>query len=180
MMTLNGGEELNTRLSSAKLLLAIAILCSSAHLGAADNEQNMSSSAKNVILLIGDGMGFPQMTLARIDKAGGNVSQYASVELFMDRKERTGIVKTFSANSFVTDSAPASSAMATGSKTNNGVISQDSTAIQGKRDGENLTTILEMAEKEASPPVLSPPPGLHMQLQPLSTLMWITEIMRAR
>jgi len=36
--------------------------------------------------------------------------------------------------------------MATGEKTNNGVISQNSAAIQGKRDGENLTTILEMAE----------------------------------
>ena len=57
------------------------------------------------------------------------------------------MVKTSSANSLVTDSAPASSAMATGEKTNNGVISQNSAAIQGKRDGENLTTILEMAEE---------------------------------
>jgi len=132
--------------SWAKLLIAIAIICSSIQLGAADGEQVDSSSAKNVILLIGDGMGFPQLTLARIDKAGGNISQYASVELYMDKMEQTGIVKTFSANSLVTDSAPASSAMATGKKTNNGVISQDSTAIQGKRDGGNLTTILEMAE----------------------------------
>nr|HRD17019.1 alkaline phosphatase [Methanothrix soehngenii] len=98
-------------------------------------------------LLIGDGMGFPQLTLARIDKAGGNVTQYGSVELFMDGMEQTGMVKTSSANSLVTDSAPASSAMATGEKTNNGVISQNSAAIQGKRDGENLTTILEMAEE---------------------------------
>jgi len=72
---------LNTSLSSARLLLALAIICSSVHFGAAYNEQNGSSSAKNVILLIGDGMGFPQMTLARIDKAGGNVSQYSPVEL---------------------------------------------------------------------------------------------------
>jgi alkaline phosphatase len=64
----------------------------------------------------------------------------------MDGMEQTGMVKTSSANSLVTDSAPASSAMATGEKTNNGVISQNSSAIQGKRDGENLTTILEMAE----------------------------------
>jgi alkaline phosphatase len=65
----------------------------------------------------------------------------------MDGMEQTGMVKTSSANSLVTDSAPASSAMATGEKTNNGVISQNSAAIQGKRDGENLTTILEMAEE---------------------------------
>jgi alkaline phosphatase len=104
-------------------------------------------SAKNVILLIGDGMGFPQLTLARIDKSGENLSQYASVELFMDGMEQTGYVSIFSSNSFVTDSAPAATAMATGQKTNNGVIGQDATAIQGKKDGKNLTTILELAEK---------------------------------
>lgn len=88
------------------------------------------------------------MTLARIDKAGGDVNQYGSVELFMDGMEQTGIVKTSSANSLVTDSAPASSAMATGEKTNNGRCYQPKfAAIQGKRDGENLTTILEMAEE---------------------------------
>jgi alkaline phosphatase len=37
--------------------------------------------------------------------------------------------------------------MATGYKTNNGVISQDSTAITKKKNGRNLTTILEQAEK---------------------------------
>jgi alkaline phosphatase len=146
MVILTGGNEMNTRSSPAKLFLAIAIICSSIQLGMADNATH-ETSAKNVILLIGDGMGFPQLTLARIDKAGGNVTQYGSVELFMDGMEQTGMVKTSSANSLVTDSAPASSAMATGEKTNNGVISQNSAAIQGKRDGENLTTILEMAEE---------------------------------
>lgn len=103
------------------------------------------STAKNVILLIGDGMGFPQMTEARIDKAGNNLTAYANTELNMDGMEQAGYVTTFSANSFVTDSAPASTAMATGQKTNNGVLSQDATAHKGK-DGKNLTTILEMAE----------------------------------
>jgi alkaline phosphatase len=85
--------------------------------------------------------------LARIDKAGENLSEYTSVELFMDGMEQTGYVSTFSANSFVTDSAPASTAMATGHKTNNGVIGQDATAVPKKMDGKNLTTILELAEK---------------------------------
>ena len=65
----------------------------------------------------------------------------------MDGMEQTGYVSVYSANAFVTDSAPASTAMATGNKTNNGVISQDAAAIQGKKDGQNMTTILEMAEK---------------------------------
>ena len=137
---------MNTRSSQARLFLALAIICGSISPGLAGDSESENASAKNIILLIGDGMGFPQLTLARIEKAEGNLSSYGSIELFMDKMEQTGIVKTFSANSLVTDSAPASTAMATGKKTNNGVISQDPTAIQGLRDGENMTTILEMAE----------------------------------
>lgn len=138
---------MDMRSLSSGLLLPLVIICCLIPLGAADDDDGENASARNVILLIGDGMGFPELTLARIDKADENLSEYASVELFMDSMQQTGYVSTSSANSFVTDSAPASTAMATGNKTNNGVISQDATAIQGKNDGKNLTTILEMAEK---------------------------------
>ncbi|MFZ3147977.1 MAG: alkaline phosphatase [Methanothrix sp.] len=138
---------MKTKSFSAGLLLSLAIIACLIPSGTADDVAGATASAKNVILLIGDGMGFPQLTFARIDKAGENLSEYGSVELFMDGMEQTGYVSTFSANSFVTDSAPASTAMATGNKTNNGVISQDATAIPKKMDGKNLTTILEMAEK---------------------------------
>lgn len=124
----------------AAVLLALSLASCLMPLGTASE-----SSAKNVILLIGDGMGFPHLTAARVEKAENNLTAYADTELYMDNMEQTGYVTTFSANSFVTDSAPASTAMATGQKTNNGVISQDSTAKKGK-DGKNLTTILEMAE----------------------------------
>lgn len=138
---------MKTKSFSAGLLLSLAIIACLIPLGMADDVAGKSASAKNVILLIGDGMGFPQLTLARIDKARENLSDYASVELFMDGMEQTGYVSTFSANSFVTDSAPAATAMATGHKTNNGVIGQDATAVPKKMDGKNLTTILELAEK---------------------------------
>ena len=138
---------MKTKSFSAGLLLSLAIIACLIPSGMADDAAGANASAKNVILLIGDGMGFPQLTLARIEKAGENLSNYTSVELFMDGMEQTGYVSTFSANSFVTDSAPASTAMATGHKTNNGVIGQDATAIQKKMDGKNLTTILELAEK---------------------------------
>jgi len=138
---------MKTKSFSAGLLLSLAIIACLIPSGMADDVAGATASAKNVILLIGDGMGFPQLTLARIDKAGENLSEYASVELFMDGMEQTGYVSTFSANSFVTDSAPAATAMATGHKTNNGVIGQDATAVPKKMDGKNLTTILELAEK---------------------------------
>ncbi|MGV8174716.1 MAG: alkaline phosphatase [Methanothrix sp.] len=131
---------------SIGLILFLAHICFIIPLGIGADAAEENESARNVILLIGDGMGFPQLTAARIDKAGENLSEYASVELFMDGMEQTGYVSTYSANAFVTDSAPASTAMATGNKTNNGVIGQDATAIQGIRDGSNLTTILEIAE----------------------------------
>lgn len=138
---------MNTRPFSGGLLLSLAIIACLIPFGMANDLAGVTAPAKNVILLIGDGMGFPQLTLARIDKAGVNLSEYASIELFMDGMEQTGYVSTFSANSFVTDSAPAATAMATGHKTNNGVIGQDATAIPKKKDGKNLTTILELAEK---------------------------------
>jgi len=136
----------NNSLSYA-LILSLAIVAFTVPLGMSEDVMDRSETAKNVILLVGDGMGFPQLTLARIEKAGENLSEYSSVELSMDRMEASGYVSTYSANSFVTDSAPAATAIATGDKTNNGVIGQDATAVQGIKDGKNLTTILEMAEK---------------------------------
>ena len=141
------GENVDNSSRSYVLLLSLAIVAFTVPSGMAEDTGNRSETAKNVILLIGDGMGFPQLTLARIEKSGENLSEYCSVELSMDCMEASGYVSTYSANSFVTDSAPAATAIATGNKTNNGVIGQDATAVQGEKDGKNLTTILEMAEK---------------------------------
>jgi alkaline phosphatase len=103
--------------------------------------------AKAVILMIGDGMGYSEIAAARMEKAGMNLSVYNGTSLNLDHLDYDGYVSTYSADSFITDSAPASTAMATGHKTNNGVISQDSTAVTKKQNGKNLTTILELAEK---------------------------------
>jgi len=136
----------NTKISLG-LILALAAVACLVPTSMAQGVSDQNVSAKNVILLIGDGMGFPQLTLARIDKANENLTDYGLTKLFMDSMDQTGYVRTSSSNSFVTDSAPAATAMATGQKTNNGVLGEDATAIQYVRDGANLTTILEMAEK---------------------------------
>lgn len=68
---------------------------------------------KNVILLIGDGMGINQVLL----------SQYLEGEtLSMTRAPYLGALQTYSADSNVTDSAAAGTALSTGFKTNNGMI----------------------------------------------------------
>lgn len=74
------------------------------------------AKARNVILFIGDGMGAEHRRAARWLRAG------QEGVLAMDDMPVTGAARTSSANRLVTDSAAAATAMATGVKTNNGVI----------------------------------------------------------
>lgn len=74
--------------------------------------------AKNLIVMIGDGMGIAHRTAARFVLNG--VSQgKALAPLAMDTFPVTGLVQTCSLNSIVTDSAPGSSCYSTGNKNNN-------------------------------------------------------------
>jgi alkaline phosphatase len=91
-----------------------------------------AAATKNVILMIGDGMG-PQHV-----KAGGYYVNGASGTLCFEPYYK-GTVTTRSLNSAITDSAAAATTMATGHKTNNGIISQ-------APDGTTYQTILEQAK----------------------------------
>lgn len=77
--------------------------------------------AKNVIFINGDGMSSPQREAARLSLAGLNG------RLQMDQLAVSGSLTTDSRdpNTYVTDSAAAASAWATGEKTYNGAISVD-------------------------------------------------------
>ncbi len=97
--------------------------------------------AKNVILFLGDAGGIPTLNLASIHAY--NHPQ----KLFLQQMPYVGLMDTSAADSWVTDSAAGMSAIVTGQKTNNGVISQSSDAVRGKHDGEILQTILEHAEQ---------------------------------
>ncbi len=91
------------------------------------------SPAQAIILFIGDGMAEAHRTAARWSA----VSQ--SGALTMDRMPVVGWSRTASADNAITDSAAGGTAIATGVKTNNGMIGQDP-------DGNPLTTILERAQ----------------------------------
>ena len=86
---------------------------------------------KNIILFIGDGMGIQQVTAAKVIKGS----------LEMERCPVSGLVTTWSANELVTDSAAGATAMATGVKVKNGVVSLDA-------EGQPLKTALEFAEEK--------------------------------
>jgi alkaline phosphatase len=87
---------------------------------------------KNVIILIGDGMGFEQV------KAAGMYRNGSPGTLVFESFPYQGQVMTYSGDSPITDSAAGASAIATGVKVNNGVIS---VALPG--DGHELKTLLE-------------------------------------
>ena len=77
-----------------------------------------AQKVKNIIILLGDGMGAAQRTAARM-VAGGYAQGKAIKPLAMDTFPVTGMVKTSSLNSFVTDSSPGMTAYVSGNKNNN-------------------------------------------------------------
>jgi len=70
----------------------------------------------SIIMMIGDGMGYEHVELARLVEVGVDGS------LYMQQLMWNASMTTHSANAAVTDSAAAGTAMATGNKTNNGMI----------------------------------------------------------
>ncbi|MGE0812454.1 MAG: alkaline phosphatase [Vicinamibacterales bacterium] len=74
--------------------------------------------ARNIILLVGDGMGIAHRTAARIVSRGQTYGK-TNAPLAMDTLGVTGLVMTSSLNATITDSAPGMSSYATGHKANN-------------------------------------------------------------
>ncbi len=101
----------------------------------------VGGKARNVILLIGDGMGDSEITIAR------NYSVGAAGRLSMDRLPLTGAYTTYAVQQdhpelpdYVTDSAASGTGWATGHKTYNGAISV-------LPNGRPVPTVLELAKR---------------------------------
>ena len=95
-------------------------------------EEKLSKLPKNIILMIGDGMGISQITAGMY--RNGN-------KLNLERCRVIGLIKTSSEDDLITDSAAGATAFATGKKTKNGKISQSS------NDSIQYKTFLEYAEE---------------------------------
>jgi len=97
-----------------------------------DKEEHVRkrATAKNIILMIGDGMGVAHLY------AGMTVNRG---HLNIEKMKHIGFSKTYSATDFVTDSGASGTAMATGEKTYN-------KALGVSVDTVPLKTILEIAE----------------------------------
>lgn len=97
--------------------------------------------AKNVVLFLGDAGGIPTLNAA---------SAYLHNKpqaLFIQHLPHMALVDTSPADEWVSDSAAGMTAIVTGHKTRNGVISQSADAVRGKQDGTPLKTLLEYAEE---------------------------------
>lgn len=90
-----------------------------------------SPEVRNVIFMIGDGMGVPDVYAAM------TVSREP---LNIEECPVTGFQTTFSSDNYVTDSGAAGTALATGTKTRNGAIGVDA-------QGNKVKSILEIAEE---------------------------------
>ncbi len=86
---------------------------------------------KNLIYIIGDGMGFNHIENAKL---------YAGVESFAFEKYYAGDVTTHSASDAVTDSAASATALATGTKTSNNFVGMDP-------EYNRLQNIMELSKK---------------------------------
>jgi alkaline phosphatase len=97
--------------------------------------------ARNVILFLGDAGGIATLNAA---------SAYAHGEpqkLFIQSLPNIALSDTSTESNWVSDSAAGMTAIVTGQKTHNGVISQGADAVRGVKDGTVLKTVLEYAEE---------------------------------
>ena len=106
---------------------------------------------KNIIIMLGDGMGAAQRTAARI-VSSGYAQGKAIAPLAMDTFPVTAMVKTASLNAIVTDSAPGMTAYVSGNKNNNneeGVFPDDTTDFFDNPRIEYLSEYLHRTQGKA-------------------------------
>lgn len=100
-----------------------------------------ASVPKNIIFFIGDGMGLTCITAGKIAKGS----------LSLEKFPYTGLVTTFAAKDMlITDSAASATALATGTKTMNAIVSLKLQIGDNNADPrvDTLETVLEIAEQK--------------------------------
>ncbi len=124
---------------------------------------------RNVIFLIGDGMGISQVTLARLVEGG------PSHELTLDRMPVTGLVRTHALNAWVTDSAASATALACGEKTNLFAVGMgpqdqllDSLLVGAQKKGQSVGLVTSTRITHATPGAFAAHVKLRWMEQPIA------------
>ena len=106
--------------------------------------------AKNVILFLGDGMGISTVTASRIFEGQQHGESGEENRLSFENFPYRALSETYSTNQQTSDSAPTMSAIMTGVKTNEGILSVDQRVVRGDYRtvaGHETKTLLEYAEE---------------------------------
>jgi alkaline phosphatase len=105
--------------------------------------------AKNVILFLGDGMGVSTLTASRIFEGQLRGESGEENRLSFEEFPYSALSKTYSTNQQTSDSAPTMSAIVSGIKTDEGILSVNQNVVRGDYKtvkGNETKTILEMSE----------------------------------
>ncbi|KAM7401726.1 hypothetical protein PAMP_017021 [Pampus punctatissimus] len=112
--------------------------------------QNLNKNkAQNLILFLGDGMGVPTVTAARILKGQLNGQSGEETQLEMDKFPFVSLAKTYNTNSQVPDSAGTATAYLCGVKANEGTVGVSAAAVRSQcntTEGNEVTSILRWAK----------------------------------
>ncbi len=111
------------------LFLLIALTLSTS----AEAKRGKTPKVNNIIYMIGDGMGLAQVSMVQME------GKYAPTSF--DKAQNIALIKTYSLNNRVTDSAAAGTALATGYKTNNSMLGMTP-------DGTIVESIITKAQKQ--------------------------------
>ncbi|CAK6960958.1 alkaline phosphatase%2C tissue-nonspecific isozyme [Scomber scombrus] len=113
--------------------------------------QNLNKkTAKNLILFLGDGMGVPTVTAARILKGQLNGHSGEETQLEMDKFPFVSLAKTYNTNAQVPDSAGTATAYLCGVKANEGTVGVSAAAVRSQCNttmGNEVTSILRWAKE---------------------------------
>lgn len=120
----------------SKCILVILIACLWVFCQSCGSSSGSNTPAANVILFVGDGMGVEHIQAAKYYLSSGETP------LPFEEFPYSTTVATSNVDGEVTDSAASSTAMATGYKVSNSVVSR---RIPG--DGSDLTTLFEIAKE---------------------------------
>ncbi len=117
----------------------------------AKREKVRKGPARNVILFIGDGMGVTTLTASRILEGQLRGESGEENRLSFEEFPYAALSKTYSTDQQVSDSAPTMTAIITGVKTEEGILSVNQNAQ--RKDfksvkGNEIKSLLEMAEEK--------------------------------
>lgn len=125
-------------MAAALVCTPLSVMAQTAQAPAAAAE---APRAKNVIIFLADAMGVSALHAASV------MAYNEPLKLKVQQWPNLGLSETSPVDNFVSDSANGMSAIMTGVKTRNGVISQGPDVVRGQRDGTPTKTLLEYAEE---------------------------------